>query len=180
VPPMKSVELHRLARQELGPQMVALGFKRIPGASGASWARSQDGKWLVVWLQPSQSNDGYAPGFRFTVELALSSDAIIGASGYRARLPTLLTDHEREELRRMENRTIAKLPSPDSAFARLLPAESRERWLAGWKPRVTPYRPDEDVWFRHVDQTDVRDLMAFFQRVLPEAVARFLERAASV
>ena len=174
---LKSVELHRLARQELGPQMVALGFNRIPGRSGASWARPQPGNWLVLWLQPSQSNDGYAPGFRFTVELALSSDPIIGANGSRARLPTLLADHEREELRHMENRTIAKLPSPDPAFARLLPAAFRERWLAGWKPRVTPYRPDEDVWFRHIDQADVRDLMAFFRRVLPGAVARFLERA---
>lgn len=77
MPPLKSAELHRLARQELGPQLTALGFKRTPKTSAASWARPEGGRWLVMWLQPSQRNDAYSPGFRFTIDFALSTNPVI-------------------------------------------------------------------------------------------------------
>ena len=77
----------------------------------------------------------------------------------------------------MENRTIAKLPHPSSAYAQALDAATREHWLGGWRPRVTPYGATEDVWFRHGDEADARELMAFFQRVLPSVINRFVQRA---
>ena len=178
MPPLKAEALHRLAREQLGPALADLGFSRTPKASAASWSRPEDGRWLVIWLQPSRSNDQYTPGFTFTVELLLGPEPVIGGRGFRARLPTLLTDPQREELRQMENRAISKLPPPDSAFARLLPPETRASWLDGWKPRTTPYADGMDVWFRHADEADARDLMAFFQRVLPLAITRFLVQAA--
>jgi hypothetical protein len=174
--PVKSAELHRLARQELGPVLQALRFTRTPKTTSASWVRPEGDRWIVMWLQPSRSNDANSAGFRFTVEFRLTHEPVIGAAGPMARLARLLTDSEREELRHLENRAIAKLMPPDRAFAKLLPADMREHWLGGWKPRLTPYSPDEDVWFRHGDEDDVRALMSFFRQVLPGAVSRFVER----
>lgn len=174
--PLKAAEFHRLARQELGPMLAELGFKRISRTSIASWARPEGNQWLVMWLQPSQSNDPYGPGFKFTAELALSSRPEAGLDGYRERLPTLLTNGQREELRHLENRALAKLPPPDREYALNL-GPLREWWLAGWKPRVAPYDEGEDVWFRHGDEADLRSLMAFFVLVLPGAIDRFLTTA---
>jgi hypothetical protein len=55
----------------------------------------------------------------------------------------------------------------------------REHWLRGWKPRTTPFGPVEHVWFRHGDDADAQQLMLFFRRVLPSAIGRFLDAAAS-
>jgi hypothetical protein len=176
VAPLKAAEFHRLARQELSPTLDALGFKRIPKTSVASWARPEGNRWLVMWLQPSQSNDPFGPGFKFTVELALSSRPEAGLEGYRERLPTLLTHAQREDLRHLENRAISKLPPPDREYAILL-GPLREWWLAGWKPRLTPYEDAEDIWFRHGDEADLLSLMAFFALALPAAIDRFLTTA---
>jgi hypothetical protein len=176
--PLKSPGLHKLARQELGPSLTALGFKRTPKASVASWCRPQGERWLVFWFQPATDNDPRSPGYRFTVEFALTERPAVYTGRIRKRLARLLTDDEREELRQMENRTIAKLPPPDMAFGNGLPPSMREHWLAGWKPRTTPYGPIEDVWFRHGDEADAEELMRFFRRVMPAAISRFVDSGA--
>jgi hypothetical protein len=177
--PLKSPELYKLARQELRPLLIGLGFKRTPKASVASWCRPEGERWLVFWFQPSTDNDAYSPGYRFTVEFALADRPAVYTGRFRERLPRLLTGDEREELRQMANRTIARLPPPDMAFGNGLPPSMREHWLAGWKPRTTSYEPMEHVWFRHGDDADVQQLMLFFRRVLPSAIGRFLDAAAS-
>jgi len=173
--PLSSTELHRLARSELGPLLAPLGFRRSPGTSMASWARPADDRWVVLWVQPWRGTDAYAAGARFTVELRLSDAPAPGGGGLRRRLTLLLTDAEREEMRRLQNRVIAKLPPPDAATAQLLPPAAREHWLREWKPRLAPYGRDEDVWFRHGVEDDVRAWLAFFARVLPGAIDRFVE-----
>ncbi len=52
----------------------------------------------------------------------------------------------------------------------------RPTLLADWKPRLQPYRNDEDVWFRIADRPDLEALLAFIARVLPEAIDRFLAK----
>ena len=176
---LKSPELYRLARQELGPLLSGLGFKRTPKAAVASWCRPEGERWLVFWFQPSTNHDAHSPGYSFTVEFALADKPAVYTGKIRRRLPRLLTDGEREELRQMANRTIAKLPPPDMFFGNALPPTVRDLWLEGWRPRMTPYGPNEDVWFRHGDDADAQQLMLFFRRVLPSAIGRFLEAAAS-
>ena len=178
-PPLRAPELHRLALQELDPQLRALGFKRTPKSSVASWTRRANDRWTVIWLQPSQNNDRFSPGFKFTIEFALSTEPVTGGNGYRERLPNLLSDEEREELRRLENATIAHLRPPAKGLYATFPNGTREQLLGEWKPRKAPYPRGEDIWFRHANEDDVRHLMAFFQRVLPSAIARFHENASS-
>jgi hypothetical protein len=55
----------------------------------------------VIWLQPYRSSDAFAAGSRFTSELRLSSRPETGGDGYRKRLPALLTDAERNEIRHL-------------------------------------------------------------------------------
>jgi hypothetical protein len=94
--PLRSAELHRAARQELGPTLARLGFKRA-ASSTASWVRPDGDRWLVVWLQPFRSLGSPVSG-EFTIELRRSSRPETGGDGPRRRLPTLLTVPQREEL----------------------------------------------------------------------------------
>jgi hypothetical protein len=109
---LHAAELHRLARKELGPTLVALGFKRTPSTAVAAWLRPEGERWLVLWVQPWRSS-GTASTGEFTVELRLSSRPETGGDGPRRRLPKLLSDAEREELRR--NRWAATR-SPDDLW----------------------------------------------------------------
>jgi hypothetical protein len=177
--PLKAAELHRVVRRELGPMFSELGFRRTPKASMASWLRSEGDQWLVVWFQPSRSNDDASPGFAFTVELSLGDEPVIGGRGFRRRVPALLTPDELEQLRTLENRTVAKLPPPSRDIARMLPPDARERWLSSWRPRNTPYAPGTDIWFRHQDEADLAGLLELMQRVLPAVIERFCAAAAA-
>jgi hypothetical protein len=93
MPPLRSPELHRVAREELGPVLLGLGFKRL-GSASASWARPDGDRWLVLWLQPSRSAGGAPDRFEFTIELRRSSRPETGGDGPRSRLATLLTPSE--------------------------------------------------------------------------------------
>jgi hypothetical protein len=175
--PLKAKALHSLVRADLGPFMAALGFKTVSGTMTASWCKPVGPRYLVLFFQPSSWNDSYSPGFRFTVELRLGKEPSLSTWGPRQRLPQLLDQDERAELLELENSVVPKLPPPDPEVAALLSGPTRENWLASWERRIRPYGPDEDVWFRHWDETDVRALIAFFKRVLPSAVNRFLTTA---
>jgi hypothetical protein len=177
MPPLKAAAFHGLVRQELDPLMRSLGFARTPGASMASWARPEGDEWLLFWFQPSMSNYAYSAGFKFVVEFQLGPEAQPGGRGHRLRLGEVLTDAEREQVRQMENRVIAKLPPPDRGFAASLDGRTREWSLGQWQPVGKPYGPGDDIWFRHGDEADVLEFLAFFGAVLPDVVTRFLDLA---
>jgi hypothetical protein len=172
---IKAAELHALARRIIGASLDELGFRRIPKTSVAAWLRPAGDRWVLLWFQPDRWNGPDSAGFKFTAELRLSDRPVLYAAGQRARLPALLTETEREQLRRMENRAIAKLPPPDRSALRALPEELRQSLLADRKPRLQPYRTGEDIWFRCTDGDDLRETLEFIARVLPPAVSRFLE-----
>jgi len=175
--PLKAAELHRLAREELGPTLAGIGFRRTPRATAASWLRAEGDRWLILWFQPSQTNYVGQPGFKFTVEFELAVEPTYGGNGRRARLAALLTDAERERLRALENRVIASLPPPDPHIARRLDKRTRESWLRGWRFIDKPYGPHDDVWFRQAGEADARELLALIRVALPGAIDRFLVRA---
>jgi hypothetical protein len=127
----------------------------------------------MLWFQPDRWNGPDSAGFKFTVELRLAGRPVLYAAGPRARLPALLTGNEREELRRLENRVIAKLPVPEPAALRALPEELRRAMLEDRRPRLRPYDRDADIWFRQQDRDDLDVLLAFIARVLPSAIERF-------
>jgi len=114
VPPLRAADLHRLARQELGPALKSLGFRRTPATTAAGWVRPEGERWLVLWVQPWRSTGSSDTG-EFTIELRLSSRPEAGGDGPRRRLPKLLSDEEREELRRG---SLAATRAPDDLWFR--------------------------------------------------------------
>lgn len=177
MPPLKAADLHRTIRSELGSAFTAMGFRRTPKVSSASWIRAEGDQWLVVWFQPSQASGPDSPGFKFTMEFQLGRDAAPGGQGHRQRMPALLDDAGREELRQLTNRAIAKLPPPNQRFAALLDPATRSHWLSGWELRTTPIGEREDVWMRQGDSDDVRAITSFIGDRLPALVERFLNHA---
>ena len=131
--PLKATELHRLARQELGPTLAGLGFKRAPSTSAAAWVRAEGERWLVIWIQPWQSAGSAGTG-EFTVELRLSTRPETGGDGPRRRLPKLLSDTEREELRRAG---WAATRSPDDLWFNLT-GEADARALLAFLAQALP------------------------------------------
>ena len=107
------------------------------------------------------------------MEFLLGPDPIVYGMGYRKRLPTLLDDRGREDLRRLTNEAISKLPPPNQAFGALLDPQTRAHWLKGWEPISAPILPNEDAWMRQGDEDDVRALTALIVRELPSALNRF-------
>jgi len=166
-------ELHASARSRLDGPMAGLGFRRVAKTRTASWIRAEGDRWLFLWFQPHRWNGAQSAGFRFTIELRLGDRPVLFSASPRARLPTLLSADDRETLRQMENRTLARVPPPDGAYLRALPESMRPTLLADWKPRLEPYRRDEDVWFRSADRSDLEALLMFIARVLPGAIDRF-------
>ncbi len=172
--PLKAAELHAAARRALDRPLAELGFARIRGASVAGWARPQGERWLLLWFQPSRWNDAQSAGYQFTVELRLAATPKLDAHGPAARLPRLLSNDDRERLRKMVNRVIARLPPPDAVLIRSLPDAVRSVLLADRQPRLHPYGDDEHVWFRQAGAADVDELLAFIERVLPGAIEEFV------
>ncbi len=171
---LTAAELHAAARTSLGGQVAGLGFRRVAKTRMASWVREEGDRWFFLWFQPHRWNGVQSAGFRFTVELRLSREPVLYSAGPAARLPELLSGEDRETLRKMENRTLARVPPPDASYWSALPESVRPTLLADWKPRLQPYRSDEDVWFRVADRPDLEAALAFIARVLPEAIARFV------
>jgi hypothetical protein len=173
--PIKAAELHALARKILGARMEELAFRRVPRTTVAAWMRPEGDRWLMLWFQPDRWNGPDSAGFKFTSELRLADRDVLYAAGPRARLPALMPEAEREHLRQMENRAIAKLPPPDRAALRALPEAVRQSLLADRAPRLQPYRAGEDVWFRCADHDDLRATLELIARVLPPAIDLFLD-----
>ena len=175
---LTAAELHGAARKALDGPLAGLGFRRVPKASTASWIRPEGERWLFLWFQPHRWNGAHSAGFRFTVELRVAIRPVLYAAGPAARLPELLSVADRETLRQMENRTLARVPLPGRAYLRTLTESMRPTMLADWKPRFQPYRSDEDVWFRLADRSDLVAVLAFIVRVVPGAIDGFAARRA--
>jgi hypothetical protein len=167
-------DLHAAARRTLDGPLVEFGFRRVARTRTASWVRAEGSRWLFLWFQPDRWNGTHSAGFRFTVELRLAARPVLYSAGPAARLPRLLSVEDREALRQMENRTLARVPPPDVEHWNALPESVRTSLLADWHPRLHPYRGDEDVWFRVADRSDLEAVLSFIVRVLPEAIERFV------
>ena len=137
--PLKAAGLHRLARQELDPTLIGLGFVQTRSAT-ASWARREGDRSLVIWLQPRRST-GSSASEEFTIEMRLSSTPATGGDGRRRRVPTLLDEQAREQLRR-QGRTEAH--GPDDVWFRQT-GEADARALLAIVARALPAAIDRFV-----------------------------------
>lgn len=161
-----SKTFHRIARASLRPHLAALGFRQQ--RQGGEWVSETAGQQRSLRLQLSKWNQRDSPeGCEFTAELQIWAPR---ADRY-GRLFGLLTDEGREDHRRIQNLVIAKLPLDDAELDRLPPAWQADR-LARVAPRLAPYAPNVDIWFKYVDASDVSRWMEFIGGVVPGAFDR--------
>lgn len=166
VTPLKATELYRLARRELGPELTSLGFKPLPKSRVAAWYRADGDRWLIMAFESDPWNYPNRGGYRFTIGFRLSPDLQRWDTSPTDRFTVLLSARAREELRCLENATIAHLPPPGP-----------DAYLADWSLIPEPYRSNEDVWFRQASQADVLALMHFIRENVASAVETFVVAA---
>ena len=174
-----SRRVYAIAREVLGPLAKELGFRREKAM--LSWTRPYGPQHLTFWFQVSQHGwDTYA-GSQFTIELQLSPNPEVGTGLRRARLPTLLTDADREEVRRRENAVISRLVLPPPSYLQWLGSASLEvasSYLRQFEQVGEPYYPGKDIWFRYASEADVHAWCEFIKLKLPLAIEKFIASAA--
>ncbi|MDQ3554312.1 MAG: hypothetical protein M3395_07885 [Chloroflexota bacterium] len=155
--------------------MTSLGLVLTRGVPRSGWRGQRGSASLSFVLQFSKWNYGESrDGYEFTAEVQVDRGGLSGAGG---RLFDFLTADEREEHRRIQNLVIAKLPLDEAELEHLPPAWQADR-LVRVAPRLAPYAPSmTHVWFRYMDEDDVRAWMRFIGRVLPGALDRFWAEA---
>ena len=167
---MKSPEVYAVLREELGPALKSLGFKREKAL--LSWSRQHGGKFTVLWCQVSRDGwDDYA-GSKFVVEFQRSENPEAGApSTARARLVKLLTDDQRGEAWRLQSRVIADLSRPPRTHPTLHISADVTRWyLEKFEPLRAAFSPSDDLWLRYAKPEHVRMWAEFLRRVVPACV----------
>ena len=164
---MKADAVYRTLREALAPFFRAGGFKRTSSLLG--WSRPHDDNHVVVWCQVSQDGWDAFAGSKFTVEFQVSEEPVIGTPAIRrCRLPRLLGDAGREEIRVLQNRVIASLARPPRGHPLLLlPEPGRQRYLEKFKTIDRPYGPTDDIWLRYGRQEHIESWAAFVLRELP-------------
>lgn len=167
--PVKAAKLYRIARRELGPDLARLGFKEMPDTTVASWYRPEGERWLVMAFQPDKWNVLSTGGYRFKIAFCLSRSRRLWGDGPFEEFTRLLSPEAREELRGLENATIAHLPPPGP-----------DAILDDWEPISEPYPKQDFVWFRQAGEADLIALMQFIRQNLGSAIKIFLKAASSL
>lgn len=174
-------QVHRELITQLGPVLGEEGFRRIRPGSTAAWCKTVGERFLLVWVQVSRSGDPFGwHGTSLTVEFALSDSTVIGSGRPRERLTRLLSDEEREEIRRNQNAFISRLPPAPAGVLAQLPAPLRSSYLAQGDLRTEPYGDKEDVWLRYADARDLQSWFPLLQKMVPAAAREAEIRFTSV
>jgi hypothetical protein len=177
---MKSTEMYKVLRTALSPWAKTAGFKRGSGSMLSYVQPSPRGaSFLTFWFQCSQDGwDAYS-GSKFTLELQDASEAGPGHGTRRFRFIKLMTAEEREQVRLLQNQVIMKLrPPPRDHWAYALDADTRKWYFAKFDLVSVPYRENEDVWMRYLDETDVHAWAQFLLPILPRLIEDFSARVA--
>lgn len=169
---MKSPELHRLLRSQLGDWFRANGFKRA-SYTQSGWFRDLN----LVWFQCDKSGwDQYAGSgvfLNFETQVEQASPAW---SGEVKRLQQFLTAVELEEARAIQNKVISRLKPPPVEYLAMFRANCakypdaalmEEGLLNQFKPVERPYRNNQDFTLRYFDQDDVGRWCSFLLGALP-------------
>ena len=169
---MKSTELHRLLRSQLGDWFRSKGFKRA-GHTQSGWYRDLN----LVWFQCDKWGwDQYAGSGVFVNFETQPEQASPTWSGEVKRLHEFLTAEELEVAREIQNHVISKLKVPPPEYMEMMRVHlarypdatlMEEGLLDQFKPRERPYRNNQDFTLRYFDQDDVGRWCTFLLGVLP-------------
>ena len=168
--PPKAPEVRKIARDEVEPTLKGLGFKHSAKPQ-PRWTSAQNDVSVTFRLIFSPWNYGDAPeGYEFTGEIEVATTQPIAL----LRLFHGLTDAQRETFRQLQNQVIGKIPIDEDELDRLPPEWQADR-LAQVAPRLTPYPANVEVWFRYLDEVDVRRWCQFIAEVLPGCVEQAVQ-----
>ena len=170
---MKSAELYRLLRPDLGPWFRERDFKAARRTQ-LGWYRDP----LLIWFQCDKSGWNQCAGSSFFVNVQIGA-APEPWSGPVERLQRFLTDAELEQMRALQNDVIRKLLAPPreyieqmrEAFSKYRDgAAMLEAILSDFQPVETPYRQGQDVSLRYFSPADVLQWSHFLLGILPRIV----------
>jgi hypothetical protein len=163
--------VHRKALAALGPGFAAGGFECRKASATAVWYRPTGQEFVVAWVQPTRSPDPYGwYGSKFIIEFRRGAQSRSGVLGPGFRFCQLLSDEGREQVRAVQNAVIRRLPPPPASVLRTLDDRTRAWYLTQAKQVTAPYRPHQDIWFRHRDEYDLDAWFRLLPVLLPTAL----------
>jgi hypothetical protein len=160
--------LHRKALAALGPGFAAAGFECRSVSAAAVWQRPAGQEFVVAWVQATRSPDVFGwYGSRFIIEFRRGAQPRAGVLGPGFRFCQLLGNEGREQVRAVQNAVIRRLPPAPARVLRTLDDRARDMYLAQGRLVTAPYRPDQDIWFRHRDEHDLDTWFRLLPVLLP-------------
>ena len=169
---MKSSELHRLLRSQLGDWFRSNGFRRASHTQ-SGWYRGLN----LVWFECDKRGwDQYAGSGLFVNFEAQLKQASPTWSGEVKRLQEFLTAEELKAAWEMQNRVISKLKAPPAEYIAMFRAHCasypdaelmEEGLLRQFKQVEQPYRNNQDFTLRYFDEHDVGQWCKFLLGALP-------------
>jgi len=160
--------VHRQALAALGPGLAAGRFERLQSVSIAAWARPAGEQFIVGWVQPSRHPDSFGwYGTKFTINFRRGAKPAVAVNGPAVRFCRLLDDDGREQVRAVQNAIIRRIPPPPAHVTSLLDGNTLDWYLSQGHEVITPYSPNDDVWFRHRDAHDLADWFRLLPALLP-------------
>lgn len=167
---MKSDEVYKLLRSEVGPWFKAAGFKRAK--SMLSWYRAHGDEFIVVWFQVSQDGwDQYA-GSKFTLEFQKSPTTVVGTGWSRKRISAFCSFTEREAIRSIQNGIIRSLEAPPkSHFVFHVFPQVTEWYKEKFLPESMPYQENRDIWFHYSKPDHVLTWGQYLVAKLPDCIS---------
>jgi len=134
-------------------------------------------QFIVCWVQPSRHPDALGwYGTSFTIEFRRGARAAVAVNGPAFRFCRLLDDDGREQVRRVQNAIIRRIPPVPARVAGQLTGPTLDWYLSQGHEVTTPYTPAHDVWFRHRDAQDLADWFELLPALLPTALSELRQR----
>jgi hypothetical protein len=178
---MKAAELYRLVAAEVGPPLVARGFKKLRG-SRLAFQRVVRNTYLTVWFQCDKYGWDPHTGSRFFANFTVTPSPTYDVLGrHDQRLFFFLTEAELAGARDFRNAVVARIPQPPASYFEVFQAQLDRRnpetaaammaaIRAQFEPDPTPYRRHQDVGMRYWLPTDVTWWATLIVSVLPRAL----------
>lgn len=171
---MNSKDCYATLKEVLGPVLRPLGFKKTSGGM-LGYAKHHKYGFTTLWFQVDKWGWDKRWGSRFTVEFQQGELAQPGAGNIhsRQRIGYLLEGHDPylEDIRRINNAVIHRLPGFLNAEGQFATVDGMNFQTIGYSPRKDPY--EEDVWLNYFTTEDVKAWGTYFGERMPRLIEIF-------
>jgi len=169
---MKSTDVYKILRREIGPEFKRLGFRVAKGL--LSYSLRLDNDFLVIWFQISHDGWDSFAGSKFTLEVQRSPEPITGiVTKKRKRISSFCNESELEQIRSLQNRIIRSLTKPPAnhPYLHIEPNVSKY-YLSKFERVDTPYTNMTDIWLRYSCENDVKEWALLINSMLPSIISQ--------